>query len=479
MDIISAISDPNLFGKAFGDLESWKSWIVCLKALFALEMTSEELEVFKIHTGRERPPSQPVREGFLIIGRRGGKSRIAALVTTFLACFRNYSFAPGEKGVAMLISVDRRQSRVCYRYVDGIFNSIPVLGDLIERRTADCIDLRNNVSIEIHTASFRSLRGYSVCCAVCDEISFWRSEESQNPDKEIIDSIRPGMSSVPSSMLIGISSPYSRKGVLWASYKKYYGVESDRVLIWVGDTMSMNPTVDPGIIDEAFAEDSVVAASEYGRDGTIQFRQDLESFVDRAVVEACVIQGRFELPYLKDFKYTAFCDPSGGSSDSMTLAIGHRENNRVVLDAIRERKPPFSPEDVILEFVQTLNTYRVQAVRGDKYGGEWPRERFRVSGIAYETAEKTKSEYYLNFLPLINSRSIEMLDHGKLVNQLVSLERRTGRSGKDSIDHTPGGHDDVVNSVAGVAVELSPSSGGARAFLDFFKADLEKARAEQ
>jgi hypothetical protein len=37
------------------------------------------------------------------------------------------------------------------------------------------------------------------------------------------------------------------------------------------------------------------------------------------------------------------------------------------------------------------------------------------------------------------------------------LERRTARSGKDSIDHAPNGHDDVANAVAGVASLLAAS----------------------
>jgi hypothetical protein len=41
--------------------------------------------------------------------------------------------------------------------------------------------------------------------------------------------------------------------------------------------------------------------------------------------------------------YLAFVDPSGGSGDGMTLAIGHQEDDVAVLDAIRERRPPFSP----------------------------------------------------------------------------------------------------------------------------------------
>jgi hypothetical protein len=50
--------------------------------------------------------------------------------------------------------------------------------------------------------------------------------------------------------------------------------------------------------------------------------------------------------------------------------------------------------------------------------------------------------------------------HEKLVHQLVGLERRTSRGGRDSIDHAPGGHDDLANSVAGVADVISSGRGG-------------------
>ena len=43
----------------------------------------------------------------------------------------------------------------------------------------------------------------------------------------------------------------------------------------------------------------------------------------------------------------------------------------------------------------------------------------------------------------------------RLAAQLCSLERRTARGGKDSIDHPPGGHDDLANAVAGVAAILT------------------------
>ena len=88
-------------------------------------------------------------------------------------------------------------------------------------------------------------------------------------------------------------------------------------------------------------------------------------------------------------------------------------------------------------------------VTGDRYSGMWPRERFEVHGIEYETADKNRSELYLELLPAINSGRVELLDLPPLISQLQGLERRTSRAGRDSIDHPPGSHDDVANAVAG------------------------------
>jgi hypothetical protein len=149
--------------------------------------------------------------------------------------------------------------------------------------------------------------------------------------------------------------------------------------------------------------------------------------------------------------YRAFVDPSGGSGqDSMTLAIGHRDRDgRGVLDAIRERRPPFSPEAVTDEFANLLKSYKVTEVVGDRFAGEWPRERLRLRGIIYEIAEHPKSQIYLEALPALNSGKVELLDHPRLAAQLCGLERRTARGGRDSIDHAPGAHDDVANAALG------------------------------
>ena len=129
-----------------------------------------------------------------------------------------------------------------------------------------------------------------------------------------------------------------------------------------------------------------------------------------------------------------------------------------MLDALRERRPPFSPEDVVAEFAALLKSYRIDTVTGDRYAGEWPRERFAVHGIEYQAAAKPKSDLYRDLLPAINSRRVDLLDSDRLVAQLCGLERRTARGGRDSIDHAPGSHDDVANAVAGVVSLVTAES---------------------
>ena len=92
------------------------------------------------------------------------------------------------------------------------------------------------------------------------------------------------------------------------------------------------------------------------------------------------------------------------------MAIGHTEaidgDVDLVLDVLREQRPPFSPEAAIAEFAALLTTYRVVVVVGDRYGGLFPVESFRRHGITYQVADRVKSELYRDALALImRSRS--------------------------------------------------------------------------
>lgn len=450
MTIIDACRDEELFARFFRDKATWQAWFAFIAALFGVSMTPEQLATYQACTGRKEAPTETFTEGWLICGRRAGKSFVLALIAVFLACFKSYSefLGPGERATVMVIATDRRQARVIFRYIRGMISGTPLLADLIERETADTLDLTNGVTIEVGTASYRSTRGYTLAAVLCDEIAFWPTDDSAEPDYAILDALRPGMSTIPSAMLLCASSPYARRGALWDAFRRYFGKDDSGLLVWKAATRTMNSTVPQALIDRAMERDQASAAAEYGA----EFRSDIEGFVSREAVEAVISPGVFERAPLSNTRYIAFVDPSGGSADSMTLAIGHREGQVALLDAIRERKPPFSPEAVVMEFCDLLKRYRVNKVEGDRYAGEWPREVFKNHGIKYDASARPKSDLYRDLLPRLNSGEVDLLDKQRLVAQLCGLERRTSRGGRDSIDHAPGSHDDVANAVAGCLV---------------------------
>jgi hypothetical protein len=453
--ILDAIDAQMIWRRWFRNPVTWAAWRAFLAALFGLSMSGDDLVIYRQCTGCQTPPPGGSNEAWLVVGRRGGKSMILALIAVYLAVFRHWReyLSPGEVGTIKVVACDRKQARVIHRYCRALLREVPALARLIARDGDDEIELTNGVAIEIQTASFRSVRGFTVIAALLDEIAFWRNEDSANPDQEILDAIRPAMATVPGAMLLAASSPYARRGVLWDAYRRHFGRDDAPAMVWKAPTRTMNPTVPQQIIDEATERDPASAAAEYGA----EFRTDIEAFVSREVIDAATVPGRFELPPSKDvIRYFAFVDPSGGSADSMTLAVAHEhptERGRAVLDAIREVRPPFSPESVVAEFAALVRTYDIGEVQGDKYGGAWPAERFREHGVDYVPAERAKTDLYVEALPLLNSGRVELLDHPRLRTQLASLERRTGRgTGRDVIDHPPGAHDDVANAVAGALV---------------------------
>jgi hypothetical protein len=205
------------------------------------------------------------------------------------------------------------------------------------------------------------------------------------------------------------------------TYKQHFGAAGDpRILVAQGASRDFNPSLPQSVVDRALERDAAAAAAEY----LGLFRSDLQVFVAREVVEHCVSRGIHERAPATGTKYHAFVDPSGGSSDSMTLAIAHREKDVIILDCVRERPAPFSPENVVAEFVETLRRYRVGTVYGDRYGGEWPREQFKKCGIEYFSSDKPKSDLYLAALPVLMSDKCDLLDSQRLIGQLCSLERR-------------------------------------------------------
>ena len=461
-DIIQLCRDPDFFLDWFRDEKSFRAWFAFLRVLFALPLDADDLEVFRQCTGQTTPNPNGYLEVSLICGRRSGNSLILALIAVFLSCFRYYRqhLVKNERAVVMVIAADKKQAQSIFRYLKG-FLSVPLLAGLIERETAEVLELANGVSIEVTTASFKTLRGRTVAASLNDECCFWNTDDgSANPDTAIFEALKPAMATIPNAMLLKGSSPYAKVGSMFDDFERYYGVEGSQVLVWKAPTWVMNPSVPQSFIDEQFARDHASADAELGAN----WRTDISGWLDRATIQAAVdndVMVRSPAPFIT---YTGFADMSGGVKDSATCGIAHSESGVAVLDCLIEVPAPHSPAEAVAQIAAVLRSYNLSEITGDKYAAQFTVDAFAVHGITYRHSSRNRSEVYTDILPAFSSGTVRLLDNARLTAQLASLQRKTSPGGRDKVDHPRVQKDDAANSACGALVLATAKPSGPRFF---------------
>ncbi len=454
MNVIDVMNDAEAFAPWF-EGPSWDGWRVILKAAYALPMTPQELIAFGELAGGRSPPSRRVRELFVVGGRRGGKDSIASLLAVYAATLEEGHrgrLRPGEKALVQLLAVDRDQSKIVLGYIRSYFDEIPDLRAMIVRETRNGFDLNNDVSISITTNSFRQVRGQTVVLSIFDECAFWKDETSVKPDVETYRAVKPSLATLPGSMLVAISSPYRKSGLLYDKWRAHFGKDSDDVLVIQATSRQLNPTLDASLVEQALEDDPAAARSEW----LGEWRNDLASFIDIELIESCIDRGVLVRPPKWGVRYVAFVDAaSGAGQDAFAVGIAHQDKDEIILDLVHEVKPPFSPSTAIAEICGLLVGYGVKSVMGDKYAPGFVAEGFARHRVRYAYSERDRSQIYVEALPLLTSGRARLIDSKKLTLQFASLERRTSPGGRDRIDHGVNGHDDLCNAAAGALVEAS------------------------
>jgi hypothetical protein len=446
--IDQALRDPHLLQPALGNPATWFMWIALLKVAFACPLTPAELELVAYVIGARKLPGRRVRELWCVVGRRGGKSRVAAALAVYLALLSPHpKLAKGETGMVLVLAKSVDQAQTVFKYALAFLTESPALADEIESTTRDEIRLRNGVVIAIHPASFKTVRGRTLLGVIFDELAFWPTEDSAEPDREIYRAVLPALATTR-GMLIAISSPYRKVGLLFEKHRDHYGQDGDDVLVAQGATSDLNPTLSAAEIERQQRLDPGGHASEW----LAEFRSDLSAFLDEASIEQCIDYSRpLELPPRSGVFYRAFVDAAGGTGgDSYTISVAHKEkDNRIIVDLVRGTKGRFNPVEVTEAYASLLREYRVRSVKGDRYGAEWVKSAWSKAGVRYVASELPKSEIYLECQPVFVRGLASLPNHAVLLRDVRLVEYTAHRSGKGTVDHPRGGHDDHINAAAG------------------------------
>jgi phage terminase large subunit-like protein len=235
-----ALLDRALLGAALGDASSWSTWLAVLAAAFGLPLTAEQAAIFASVAGGRTPPKNRVREFWAICGRRSGKSRMAAALACFIALFTRHTLVAGERGLCLVLAASIDQAKGVFSYARAFLTTSPVLAQEIEDITANEIRLRNGVIIGVHSNSYRTVRGRTLCGCIFDEAAWWRDETSATPDIETYTAVLPALATT-NGLLVGISTPYRKIGLLHQKYRDYFGKDDEDTLVVQGASKLFNP----------------------------------------------------------------------------------------------------------------------------------------------------------------------------------------------------------------------------------------------
>ena len=346
-NIVEAMSDRRLFEPWFRG-RSWDGWKAMLKAAHGIPMQPEEIKL--LHKLAERdPPKRQVREFWVCGGRRLGKDSIASLSVGHSAAFFDggKKLRRGERARFLSLACSRDQSRIALEYTRSYYTEIKPLAGMVSRTTRDGLELSNSTEIVIGTNDYRGVRGSAIARCILSECAFYKSEDLAAPDIETYRAIMPAMSTIDGAMLIGISSPHAKSGLLYQKFCEHYGRNDDDVLFIRAPTIELNPTIDRRIIEKALADDFDAASAEWNA----VFREGVSGLIGSEAIRRVIVPGRTVLQPDREQTYVCFVDGASGvaGGDFFCAAWAHfdKSRDRAILDQVYERRPPFNADDCV------------------------------------------------------------------------------------------------------------------------------------
>ena len=479
-DIITFTTSPDWLGL---DLSAPQRSL--LKASNGIPLSEEEMGYFRACTGRTTDPRINFPTVVVIAGARAGKdSRLVAPTALYEAVFGGHSISKGETPTIALYAQGKDAATVTFNYISDYATKSPRLSEMVEGEPLRTrLTLDNGFVVRTFPATRIAARAFSLPVAVLNESAFYRFEGSANADVEILTSVRRGMLNFPRRKLLIVSTPYSKAGILYDHFRRFYGRDdSQDVLVWRAPTSFMNPSITEERLEE---ERRVMDPAHFAREYLAEFLDDAAAWLPSELIESAVDLGIAERPPLIGVKYTMGIDASGAGSCAFAVSIGHPEeqgagNIVVIQDVLRSfTKPPsgkLNLRAVVREILGLAASYNhIEHAFSDRYAGQWPLQAFEDEAAALgmrftlrdptvmrgqDTIRLNKSEAFRETAPLFRTSRIRLVDNPSQVRELRNLrnlEARPTEAGPVKIGRpmVRGEMDDQATAMATMAAMIS------------------------
>lgn len=441
------------------------------------EMT--EVEIFKFMTGRDYYKHKEISQQTiinmidLIIGRRGGKTTLVAILAIYCAVINNWKpFLQKTPFASVLIlSHSKEFSDEILELIRTLIQESPILSRLInkeKKNTASTMNLitpwidpqgnieYSRVQIKVGAASSKTTRGVAACAVLLDEIAFFNLDENlKETDAKIMRAVRPATKQFGSSaMVFKLSSPAIKQGVLYGEYQK-----------WKEGKLPKNYAVfkcPSWVFNTILPKNEFIIEWELDEDGfdneyRANFVDSLSNFILPEFVDMAVVSGVNFNPPDKDnpeVKYFAAID-AAYKKDRFTFSVVGHTGNRIKQYVSKgwegSKKQPVKAKEVA-KYIRTIcREYGIPVVAADQYSFQPLKEIFEDFGITLE--EHTfnpnfKKKIYFNLKKLVHSQGIDLVDNPIQSKEIKELVVEQTASGSIKIGHPAGGTDDFADSLA-------------------------------
>lgn len=406
------------------------------------------------------------------LGRRSGKTLMAAVTATYAACMLANEYKrclrPNERFYIVSVANTIDQARIALQGVKDLINGSPILKPLITRETADSLELSNGAVFRALPASSRSGRGLACPLLIMDELAHALDTEAGNAaGASLYQALSPSVAQFGKlGKILLLSSPWIQQGIFWELFRQGSSGKFAHMQVVQLPTWEVNPTISDQFLEQEKARDPELFAVEYGAN----FSQSLSGFIDSDLVDAAINCDRGLLPPFNKFKgkYYLSLDPAKGNRDAYTACIAHYDADEcLVVDLWHQFTPSWSDgkkqQVAIAEVEEWIlaqhSVYKFAKVVFDQYNSSSTIQRLSSKlEIREQTwTASTKTEAFSKLRELFNGGKIELYPHPKANQQIKNLIVTYRTSGQWSVSGGSGAAvDDYPSALAGVVLAAKP-----------------------
>lgn len=452
------------------------AWRATIRGVYGrVPLTEKERALFLRLSGGREPPEGGCDEALWVVGRRGGKDDSISRVVSFEAMYGGHEIAaaPGQRLLIPVICPLITQSREMVRYVSGLAR-LAAVARHVEKITADGVEFKNGVCIQVMTASEVAVVGSTLVAAVRNEWARWPGDDSTTPDTAIEGSLRPALAPVagaPTRRIVGITSAFVTDGLAYDTDEKNYGKPDAPVFVFRGSSKAFNPNLS----DEWLAKERARLPHDFAREYLGEWQAAVtEGWFGRDNLAACIERERTTAPPPDPRRrYWAAIDASGlrpggdrftlaiatsqrGKRDDATGKVAPRRTDVVWCWSLQPRRGEtegaYVVEACIKRAAAILRQYGCASVAIDQFAAQYIEERLAAHDIraVYTpwkggTGEEAKCTKYRAIRSSMMDRTLTLPNEQELLREFGNIRGELLRSGAERIEAARG-HDDRVSA---------------------------------